>query len=92
MTVRLRRRADVLLEDVPGTGEAVLVDRERARVVALNAAGAAVWELLDGARAPADLARLLRAAAPDPPPLEVVLAEVDALLAGLEAEGLVEPA
>ena len=54
-----RPREGVLREDVPGTGEAVLLDRGRGRVLALNAAAAAVWDLLDGRRDAAALARAL---------------------------------
>jgi hypothetical protein len=63
----------------------VLLDARRARVLALNPAGAAVWELLDGRRDVPELAAILaRAAGIEPARAE---AEVRALLAQLAAEG-----
>jgi hypothetical protein len=83
-----RARDGVLREDVPGTGEAVLLDRARGRVLALNAAAAAVWDLLDGTRDAAALARTLALAG------EVdevqARADVDALLARLAGEGFLK--
>jgi hypothetical protein len=60
--VSWRRRDGTLREEVPGTGECVLVDRARGRVLALNATAAALWDLLDGSRDEAALARVLAAA------------------------------
>ncbi len=80
-----RRRPGTLVEDVPGTGESVLLHPETGRVLALNAAGAAVWELLDGRRTIADLAATLAAAAEVAP--EVALRDVRALLDQLAADG-----
>ena len=80
-----RRRADVILEDVPGTGEAVLLDPVSGRVLALNAMGAAVWDLLDGELDASQIASALAAAAG----VERAQADADVrtLLAELEREG-----
>ena len=43
-----QRAKSTQTQDVPGTGECVLVHPESGRILALNASGAAVWELLDG--------------------------------------------
>lgn len=85
-----RRREGTLREDVPGTGECVLVDRPRGRVLALNAAGAAVWDLLDGQRDAPRLAAILAAAAGDVAPAQVE-ADVRGLLDELAREGFIEP-
>ncbi|RMG07839.1 MAG: PqqD family protein [Planctomycetota bacterium] len=75
----------VVQEDVPETGECVLLDPERGRVLALNATAAAVWELLDGQRSPSDLAAALADAAG----IDRAQAEADVrtLLARLAEEG-----
>lgn len=80
-----RRRPDAQREEVPGTGECVLLDAKRSRVLALNPAGAAVWELLDGQRDVPALGAILAAAAGIPP--AQAEAEVRALLERLAAEG-----
>lgn len=82
-----RRREGVLREDVPGTGEAVLLDRDRGRVLALNAAAAAVWDLLDGRRDAAALARTLALATQGEVDEPRARADVDALLLRLAGEG-----
>jgi hypothetical protein len=93
--VTCARKEGVLREDVPGTGECVLVDRARGRVLALNATGAAVWDLLDGRRGAGDLARILAAAAgpgaADEPPADPAAVEADVrrLLDDLAREGFV---
>jgi hypothetical protein len=87
--VSWRRRDDTLREDVAGTGECVLVDRARGRVLALNVTGAAVWDLLDGRRDAAALAAIVAAAAGDVDAAQVE-ADVQRLLDQLVAEGFVE--
>ncbi len=82
-----RPRDGVLREDVPGTGEAVLLDRARGRVLALNAAAAGVWDLLDGRRDAAALARTLALASQGEVDEARARADVDALLARLAGEG-----
>ena len=57
----------------------------RARVLALNPAAAAVWDLLDGRREPAELAAILAGAAGIPP--AQAEADVRALLLRLGSEG-----
>lgn len=83
-----RRREGLLVEDIPGTGECVLVDRGRGRILALNATGAAVWDLLDGARDAAAVARILAGLLPDAD-ARAVEADVAALVARLRAEGFI---
>lgn len=83
-----RRRDGTLREDVPNTAECVLVDRDRGRVLALNATAAAVWDLLDGRRDVAGVARVLAEAAGEPD-LARVEADVGKLLADLERDGFV---
>ncbi|MGE0708753.1 MAG: PqqD family protein [Planctomycetota bacterium] len=83
-----RRRDSVQTEEVPETGEAVLLAAEAGRVLALNAAGAAVWQLLDGSHSPAQIAAALAAAAGIAP--EVAARDVEALLARLSEEGFLE--
>ncbi len=85
-----RRRDGVLREDVPGTGECVLVDRARGRVLALNVTGAAVWDLLDGRRDAPQVAAILAAAGEVE--ASAVEADVRRLLEDLAREGFVEPA
>lgn len=87
---RWQRRADAMLQDVPGTGEAILLEPASGRIVALNALGAAVWDLLDGARDAGAIAAVLVEATGAP--ASTVLADVCALLSRLEAEGLVQRA
>jgi hypothetical protein len=87
----VRRRPELLVEEVPGTGECVLVDRARGRILALNATGAAVWELLDGARGPDDVARALASIVPDVD-AATLQADVRALVARLASEGFVDVA
>lgn len=84
-----RPQGDVICEEVPETGECVLLRPSAGRVLALNALGAAVWELLDGERGPGELASLLASAAEVT--LERAQADVKALLARLEEEGFLEP-
>lgn len=79
---------NVLVEDVPDSGECVLVDRSTGKILALNAAGAAVWLLLDGVREPAQLADVLAEAAAIP--TDQARRDVDALLERLRAEGFLE--
>jgi hypothetical protein len=76
---------DVLLEDVPDSGECVLVDPASGKILALNAAGAALWELLDGSRDATQLAEILAQAAELSG--EQARADVDALLERLRREG-----
>ena len=57
------RSPDILQEDVPESGECVLVDQGCGRVLALNPAGAAVWDLIDGARNTVQIAGVLAEAA-----------------------------
>lgn len=80
-----RPRPGTQKEEVPGTGECVLLDARRARVLALNPAAAAVWDLLDGRREPAELAAILAGAAGIPP--AQAEADVRALLLRLGSEG-----
>jgi hypothetical protein len=87
--VTWRQREGTLREDVPGTGECVLVDRERGRVLALNVTGAAVWDLLDGRRDAPAIARLIAEAADAP--VEQVEADVARLVEQLVAEGFLLP-
>lgn len=82
------RREGTLREDVPGTAECVLVDRDAGRVLALNGTAAAVWDLLDGQRDAAAVARVL-AAATGETDLAQVEADVARLLADLERGGFV---
>ena len=82
---RPRRREGAQREEVPGTGECVLLDARRSRVLALNPSAAAVWELLDGRRDAAELGAILAAAAGIEP--ERAEAEVRALLLRLAEEG-----
>lgn len=79
-----RQREGTLREDVPGTGECVLVDRERGRVLALNVTGAAVWDLLDGERDLAAVARVIAEAAGVTP--EQVQPDVERLVEQLVRE------
>lgn len=80
------RHPDVRTEDVPGTGELVLLHPETRKVLALNATGAAVWELLDGQRGAAALAQVLVDASEEVS-LETATADVEALLAELGEQG-----
>ena len=80
-----RRRATVRTEEVSETGECVLLEPSEGRVLALNPLGAAVWDLLDGARSQRELARLLcEVTGVDAARAE---ADVEALLADLQREG-----
>lgn len=90
MTI-VRRREGTLREDVPGTGECVLVDRARGRVLALNVTGAAVWDLLDGRRDAAQVAAILADAIGEVDRAQVE-ADVRRLIDELAREGFVEEA
>ncbi len=83
------RRSGVLAEDVPESGECVLLDPESGRILALNAAGAALWELLDGQRDVPELAGILADAAQIPP--EQAEADVRTLLEQLRADAFLAP-
>lgn len=84
-----RRLAGVLVEDVPDSGETVLVDRDRGKILALNASGAAIWELLDGQRDVRRLAGVLAEATGIAE--EVAAQDVAALLKRLGEEGFLAP-
>lgn len=88
MTAAPRRRAGTLVEEVPGTGECVLFEPVSGQVLALNPTGAAVWDLLDGERTPADLAAILHEATGVE--VEVAARDVEALLRDLEQAGFLE--
>lgn len=83
-----RRRDETLAEDVPNTGECVLLDKVRGRVLALNPTAAAVWELLDGTRDAAAIAAILAEAGGVTP--EQARTDVDALLEELETAGFLD--
>jgi len=83
-----RPKPGVVAEDVPGTGESVLLDPARGRVLALNPTAAAVWDLLDGRRDAAELARVVAAASGAEPAR--VQTDVDDLLARLGDEGFLQ--
>ena len=70
-------------------GEMILLQPEQEKLMGLNGTGAAVWELLDGRRSAADIARdvATRFARDE----QVVLADVLAFLAELEKRRLVVP-
>lgn len=85
-----RRRRDTQAEEVPESGELVLMHRETGRLLALNPTAAAVWDLLDGRRDAAAMAAVIADATGAP--LERVTADVAALLVELEREGFLEPA
>lgn len=77
-----------VVHELPETGETVLCDLEGARLVVLNAVGAAVWSLLDGARsidAIVDVIVETLGAERD-----VVRRDVEAFVASLAAQGLVD--
>ncbi len=82
-----RRSQHAQTQDVPGTGECVLVHPESGRILALNASGAAVWELLDG-RSVAEIAQVLATAAGVDQ--AQALHDVSALLDELEGAGFLE--
>jgi len=70
-------------------GEAVLLDLEGRRVLGLNPVGSFVWGLLDGSRAPTDLAGAV--AARFGIGADRARADVDAFLADLHGRGLIDP-
>jgi len=80
-----RQRGSVQREEVAETGESVLLEPKEGRVLALNPLGSALWELLDGNRGPAELARILSEGTGVAP--ERARADVDALLERLTSEG-----
>jgi hypothetical protein len=70
-------------------GEMILLQPEQEKLLGLNGTGAAVWELLDGRRSAADIARDVAARfARDE---QSVLADVLAFLGELEKRRLVVP-
>ncbi len=85
-----RRRRDTETEEVPESGELVLMHRETGRLLALNPTAAAVWDLLDGRRDAAAMAAVIAEATNAP--LARITADIEALLAELEREGFLEPA
>jgi hypothetical protein len=85
-----RRLDGVLVEDVPDSGETVLVDRDRGKILALNATGAAIWELLDGKRDVGRLAGVLAEATGIAE--EDATRDVAALIDRLAEEGFLAPA
>ena len=84
------RHPEVRMEDVPGTGELVLLHAGTRQALALNATSAAVWELLDGQRDAATLAQVLVDATGVS--LDTATADVEALLAELGRQGFLRPA
>jgi hypothetical protein len=83
-----RKLPDVLVQDVPDSGETVLVDRDRGKILALNTTGAAVWELLDGVRDVDTLAAVLAEATGIPK--DDAVRDVTSLLDRLAEEGFLE--
>lgn len=68
-----------------------LVAPQTQEIVHLDALAAAVWRVLDSAATAGEIADIFAAAFPDTP-AEVLRADVEATLATLLAEGLVEAA
>lgn len=89
MTSPPRKRPGTLVEEVPGTGECVLFEPVSGQVLALNPTGAAVWELLDGERTAADVARILHEATGVE--VEAARRDVEALLLALAEAGFLAP-
>jgi hypothetical protein len=53
------RRVWAVSYDLPGTEETALFDETSSSLLLLNDVGAAIWELIDGARSVADLVKLI---------------------------------
>ena len=79
------QRPSVKREEVEETAECVLLEPNEGRVLALNPLGSALWDLLDGTRDAAELARILAEATGIE--AERAAADVAALLERLGAEG-----
>lgn len=86
-----RRAKSAQTQDVPGTGECVLVHPESGRILALNASGAAVWELLDG-RSVEEIAEVIASAAgvEEPQAQQNVLHDVATLVDELRGAGFLD--
>jgi len=84
-----KRLEFAVARDVPETGECVVLDPRQGRIVALNAMGAAVWDLLDGSREAAQVVDVVVQATGAP--RADVERDVAALLERLEGEGFLEP-
>jgi len=82
-----QRAKSTQTQDVPGTGECVLVHPESGRILALNVSGAAVWELLDGRPVEAIAQVIAQAAGVEP---DHALADVEALIDELREAGFLE--
>lgn len=82
-----RRRADLVVEELAGGAETVLVDARGGVVVSLNPTAAAVWYLCDGARDAAAIAREIAQALPGAD-LAQVQKDVEATLSMLAGRGL----
>lgn len=84
----IRRRADITFQEMPD-GSGVLVDPQTGDSYALNATGAAVWSLCDGAHTRDQIVEALLERYEAAP--ETIAEGVEALLAQLVRLGVAEP-
>lgn len=88
MSARIPHRAEAVVHELEGEGQAVIYDAEGNQLLVLNSVGAAVWYLMDGERSVDDIEKeiveTLEAKRAD------VQRDVSAFLSSLEERGLVE--
>ncbi len=88
MTNTIPRKRPALSHEVSETGEVVLFDEQGNQLLLLNQVGAAVWQLLDGARTIRQIVEVVVETLPaDPAQVEHDVIE---FLKSLAAHGLVE--
>jgi hypothetical protein len=87
-TAKIPMRVADVAHEVQETGDVVVFDAAGNQLLLLNDVGAAVWLLIDGARTPAEIARVIIETLPaDPAQVE---RDVQRFLATLEGHGVVE--
>ena len=96
MTLRIEQSPDAASRKI--AGKTFLVSPEAGRLLLLNEVGGRVWELLDGSRTPAEIARILTEEYDDPNEApeglsaEDVKRDVETFLESLRDRGLLRAA
>jgi len=84
--MRIPRRVDVEMREVPESGNLVLLDPAGVEMIVLNPIGAVIYQLVDGARDIHAIASIVTDALAAP--LDQVTRDVEAFVAELSARGL----
>lgn len=85
----ITRSPHVVYRELAGEGGGVLLHLESGAYHGLNEVGAAIWELIDGARTQEEIVALLRERLEDPPAEAALAAETERFLADLRERELI---